>query len=343
MNIADTNLAVNFDVNGDLNQQFKDINLDLEIENADLHALKLSPEQLELNTNIILGLQLKNEKNFSADLKIPGVEFHYSDTLYEFHPALLNIAATDTSTYINLESYFYNFYLEAADSITGLIDELIALPDYYLSDSTNDSSHFALADFKIHGQLDYPEAFARLFFPDLPSFEVLELEGSHHRMDDDINLNLQITNLNYNSVLVDSLLFKANGSSEKLDFSGNLNIEVDQLLSGNLNLSGSFDNSELISHVRYEDSYLNPYLDITAKIASNHDNLELHIIPDQLIFSYEDWDIHSENKVIINPTFIALENFELTNLDQWIGFVFHLPHPGKAYIFIFSFQCKIRG
>jgi hypothetical protein len=159
----------------------------------------------------------------------------------------------------------------------------------------------------------------RLFFPDLPAFEEFTISGSYNKTDDEIDFNLSMPGITYNSVIADSLNISINGNSEKLKFLFESNLEVGELMTGKFNILGNFDNSELMTTLRYFDSYSNKYIDLTAKVDTADNSFIVNIIPDSLIFSYDRWEINPNNSFTINSSSFSVKNFELKNIDQKIS------------------------
>ncbi|MEZ5195141.1 MAG: translocation/assembly module TamB domain-containing protein [Bacteroidales bacterium] len=316
---ADSSLSFTLRANGDLNANHTNFFLiDFDFHEVDLFALKLIGEPLKFEGKTELTFHLMDVKDFEVEANIDNLYFHFADTLYSMHPAHLIFNSNDTLTQFDLDSYFYNLHFVAEEDIIDFGQQIRDLPYYYLADPSHDSVVFEMAEFSINGQLDYPEAFARLFFPGLPSFKELTIDGAYNKSQDQIAFTLNMPGLQYDNLFVDSLYFALDGTSEKLYYEGLSNVSMEGLISGKISFSGNFHNSELITQLNYKDSYSDSYLDITAQIDTARDNLIIHILPDSLIFSYDEWEINSKNKITINPAFIAVNDFDLTSNGQTI-------------------------
>jgi len=319
INSLDSNLHFSISANGDLFEDKQDINIDVDILNVNLKALNLHKEEFTMEGKASFSVAVANENSYDINANIKNLDFNYVDTVYKMHPINMHFFTNYSQTLFDLESFYYNANFTANDYILDVVNSFKGLPGYYLADTEQNSVEFSVPEFQLTGQLEYPEAFARLFFPDFPSFEKLTIDGAYNDNRDEIDFNLSIPGINYNIVFADSLLLSISGTSEKLNYLCLTNFEVENLMTGKLNISGKFENSELITGLRYFDTFSNKYLDLTVQIDTTNENIIVHIIPDSLIFSYDRWEINPNNSFVFNSSTIAFNNFDLNSKGQQIS------------------------
>ena len=319
INSSDTNLLFNIAANGDIQKNKQDIQVDLDIGKIDLHQLDLYNEELECKGKAALSISITEKNNYALKAKIQSLDFGFSDTLYKMHPVELSFTTNDTSTGFHLSSFFYNLDFTADDYFIDVANSLVNLPGYYLADTGLDSVEFSLPEIQITGKLNYPEAFARLFFPGLPAFEKLTINGAHTKARDEINFNLFVPGISYNNLFADSMLLSVTGTSNKLNYTCLANFEIDDLMTGKLNIFGEFGNSELIAGLQYFDTFSNKYIDLTAQIDTTDDKIIVHIIPDNLVFSYDRWVMNPGNRLVFEKSDMIFENFDLSSENQQIS------------------------
>ncbi|NOX48530.1 MAG: hypothetical protein GXO89_16300, partial [Chlorobi bacterium] len=319
LNSLDSNLRFIASANGDLFENRKDVQMDLELVNVNLKALNLHEEDFTMKAKASFAAALTNENSFDINTHINNLDFYFEDTVYNMHPANLHFFTDSSQTLFTIESFFYNVDFKADQYILDVAGSLAGLPGYYFADTEQDSIDFDLPEFQIAGKLGYPKAFAQLFFPDIPSFEKLVIDGNYSRTKDELVFSLSIPGLEYGSVKSDSLKLDIEGNSNELDYACSANLNIDDLLIGKLSLDGKFDNSELISTIGYFDSFQNEYLSITTQIDTLEDAIMVHVIPGSLVFSYDNWEIDPINKITINDQNIIFEKFELNSGKQMIS------------------------
>jgi hypothetical protein len=319
LNSLDTNFCLQIGANGNLSSNKQGVVIDLDISKIDMGDLNFYDKQLNLKGKGVFAIDISTGNSYGVEAKIRSLDFCFSDTMYKMHPVEMSFLTNNSSTTFKLTSYYYNLDFSADDYITDVANSLIKLPGFYLSEPESDSTDFYLSEFRISGELDYPEAFARVFFPDLPAFEKLTVDGAYYKKSDEFYFNLVVPGIKYNTIYADSLGFFVTGSSTELKYRGVTNFKVDDLMSGKMNVSGEFRNSELITSLNYLDTYSDDYLNLTAQIDISGENLVVHIIPDSLIFSYDKWEMNPDNKVVINSSEIVFESFNLNSEVQQIS------------------------
>ncbi len=315
----DTNFHFAIITNGNLFEDKQDVDVDMNVEKIDLQALNFYDQELKFKGDAVFAVNVSKENNYSMDVKIHSLDLCFSDTLYKMHPAEMYFVTNNSSTDFKLSSYYYNLDFTADEYILDVINSIKDLPGYYLADAENDSAKFTLPAFQVAGQLNYPEAFARLFFPDLPAFERLTIDGAYNHTSDEIDFNMSMPGISYNTVFADSLLLSISGSSKRLDYFCHTTFKIEEMIAGKLNIFGKFENSELITGVQYFDSFSTKYLDITTLIVANNEKITAHIIPDSLVFSYDHWKINPDNSFVYNPSYTTFTNFELSSNSQYIS------------------------
>jgi hypothetical protein len=315
----DTNLLFGFTAQGMLSETDKIIHTNIDLKNIDLHSLNLFNENFKLTGISDFTFSLADEHDMSLDATIQSLDFYFSDTVYNMHPISIQFVSNNFQTGFNLESYYYNLTASIDDYIENIPGALKELPSCYLTDKNHDSIEFVIPEFRISGELDYPEAFARIFFPNLPAFKNLTIQSEYNKSNDALSFDLSIPGFLYKSLFTDSLFFSVTGTSKALNYKGMATIEIDDMLKGNLGISGDIKNSKLFTNLAYFDSFSNQYLNLSTRLHSSDSNFIVQILPDELIFSYDKWNINPNNQVIAGPSYISFKNFNLESKSQKIS------------------------
>ncbi len=315
---ADTSLQFEIGSNGKIDPERIIVSTDMDLKNIDLQKLQLFKSPLSLQSELTVDFTFTNEEDFSISTDIQKLDFQLEDTLYQMHSIQMAFETYPGYTGYHLDSYFYNLDFACQSALPGFIDAASRLPGYYLADPAADTIPFGLPEFDVKGRLDYPEAFARLFFPDLPSFSELIISGSYSDLTEQVLFQFEIPELAYESLYSDTLRFNLKGDHSKLNYNLNAGLKVDDMLQGVAWVSGAFRNSILTTRLKYTDSYSDPYLDISLKLDTLGNSVVLQFIKDSLIFSYDPWEINPENRIVINPEFVAFSRFDVTSEGQGI-------------------------
>lgn len=314
----DTSIHFNISVNGEFSKDNLVMAGNFNLQKIDLYRLHLYPSPFSLSSETSIQVNYYSLDEFMVSTDIRSLDFRLPDTLYNMHPVKLSFSTSPLNTDFHLKSFFYNLDFFCKVPVGEFIHSVAHLPGYYLSDYETDSVPFGFPEFDLQGKLEYPEAFARLFFPDYPSFSELELEGSFNPSNDQLNFNLSLPGIVYQNISSDSLKFSARGTSNNLEYNLASDIAMDDLISGFIDLSGAFRNSMLTTRLQYFDSFSNPYIDITLKLDTLGNSTVLHFIKDSLIFSYDPWEISADNQVEINPAYVIFSGFNVSSGQQKI-------------------------
>jgi hypothetical protein len=308
---ADTNLNLKSKIKGEVSGERIKANININIGKADIYHLGLYPSDLGLNSVATCEVDFTSVEDFAFSLDLQSLDLHLPDTVYKMHPVNINLSNNPSLSELTLNSYYYNLEFSCKASFVHFLNSVGHLPAYYLADFETDSIPFVLPEFDLTGMLDFPEAFENIFFPDYPSFKNLTIDGSFNHAEDKLDFDLVITDLCFGDIVSDSFYINIEGTSERLKYLANVPVRLDDLLEGTVNLEGAFRNSQLTSHIRYTDSFSNPYIDLAIQVNSAGESIVLHFIEDSLIFSYDPWKIAADNRVEINPEFVSFQGFHV--------------------------------
>ncbi len=316
----DTNLLFNIKANGVYLEDNQMLNLDINAKKIDLFTLNILDEEFIFDGQAVLNAEVSKGDNYKIISEIENLNFTFGDTIYNMHPADLSFITANKNTEFHLSSFYYNLDFTADDHLSDFIGSVESLPNYYFQNAKDDSVKFTLPVFNVNGKIKYPEAFARLFFPDYPEFDELTINGGYDKNLDKIDFNVLLPGLRYQSLHIDGLSLSLKGSSKKLEYLCQTNMEIDNLLKGKMSLFGTFSNSDLISGFRYYDSFDNKYLDLRFRIDPSYDGAAIHILSDSLILNYDQWNIDNSNYLILHSDHFLMNKLELHSKDQTISF-----------------------
>lgn len=314
----DTSLMFDIKVEGELSPDHIIASGNFDIKNINLHQFGFSDSTLKVSNKTGLDVTYQDRENFAVSTVINRLQFQLPDTAYGLHAVNLDLKTSNQLTDLKLSSYFYNLTFNCADNFTNFIHDISQLPGYYLRDLQQDTIPYQLAAFNLKGNLNYPEAFMHLFFPNLPVFTHLSIDGGYDPAGKNLHLNMAVPGFSYSGINTDSLHFNLQGDGKTLAYDLFSYIQYDDLFKGKIDLAGKFANSELTNQLQYFDAYNDPYLNLTFKTDTSDGSLDIQFIPDHLIFSYDQWEINENNRFLLNPEFLSFKDFKLKSGEQII-------------------------
>lgn len=296
------------------------INLDILLNINDIDLQEIGLTDSTLGVNCLTELNFSREKNEIMNLStyIKKLDFYLPDTVYNMHPVELKLFVDSLKSTLHMNSYYYNLSIDIADNIISFPAKFVKNTRRYFG-TKGDTSTFKLPDFTLMGKLDYPGNFFPLLFPSWPAFEKLSVNGYHNSVADQFEFSIALPDFTLNNLKADSLFFSASGNSGKLMYHFISTIAVDDIIKGKFLIDGKLQNRELRSELRYFDSYGNRYLDLPLLVSAWSDTITFHLNDEELIFSYDTWQMDGRNKIKVAPEYIEISAFNLQSNDQLIS------------------------
>jgi len=316
----DSNFLFNLITTGEFLENNLKVNIDTDVEKIDLTYLELYDEEITIKGKAAFDINLIDQNNFAVNSTIHKFDILFTDTVYKMPPAEVFFETNDFFTDLKFKSQFINFTFLADDYLLGVVNSIVDLPAYYLADAEDDSVTFSMPDFNIEGQIVFPDSSESFYFPGLPEFTELSIDGAYDRNNDKLAFDFSIPWIRHNDIFIDSLLLSIYGSSAELYFRSKINFFLNDIVEGDLGITGKFKDSELVTNLYYFDTFSNQYLNITAQLQKEEENILLHLFPEMFIFSYDKWEINPDNQFVFTPTSFELKNIDFTSDGQQISF-----------------------
>lgn len=312
-------LTANLDIKGIYQNEGLGVDLSLDVANVDLYALNFADTAFTFSSSADLSFGSRPENNLEVSFNLDTLNLDYRDSVYSMHPIKMTFTTREKYTDLHLESFYYGLDFSAEAHIQEFADALQDVPRYYIRQTRQDTSRFVLPEFHVQGNLEYPEVFANLFFPDLPEFDKLVISGGYSATTDSLSLEAKMPHFRSGELYADSLSIEAVGSSETFNYSVATDLQYGDLLKGYGKIFGKFNDQEFISTLNYSDGQKDDYLNLTMHIDTLGDMLRLRFDPDSLVFSYDPWEVDPENTVLFGQEKIKINRLNLNHQDERIS------------------------
>ena len=316
---SNTNFLFSLSTAGEFFENNLKASVDTDVEHIDLEFLNIYDEVTGIDGKVAFDIHLLDQKSFAINSVIHELNLSLSDTLYQMPPAELSFETNDYTTDFSLKSPFANFSFVADDDLRSVINSFVDLPAYYLDEAPGDSVQFNIPGFRIAGQIELPHTSVSSFFPGLPEFAELHVNGAYDKNHDLLNFDFSAPGIRHKDISIDSLILSLSGSSTELDFISQISFILNERIGGDVFFNGKFEGSELITNLRYFDTYSDQYLNITAQIQKEEENILVHLFPEMFILSYDNWEINPHNQFILSPNSFTLNHVDLRSNGQQIS------------------------
>ncbi|WP_339694945.1 translocation/assembly module TamB domain-containing protein [uncultured Roseivirga sp.] len=332
--------------NGNIDLSFKDENLDmtmqtkleldsvapkvitnLTVKGADFGALGLVQENIK--TAFVLDASFEgNESNFDLTTELNDGVAIYKQKAYTFGSFnLVANSASDTLS-IDINSQTIDARVVANKGLADIAPVLQKEFTRYLNNGATLAAPDSLSDdtkLKITMVARPTQILSEVFLQGLERMDSIAFEFDFDAKANKLSAELMAPYINFQGTEIDSLGFKVNGKNDQLDFllgwsgvnSGPVSIDKTKL-------EGKVDAGVVTSRFNVINNR-ETLLNIKSEVKLRGDTMELHIVPDTLIFNSQEWKILDQNQIALGSNYINVNNFELSRGSQKITLGTSLP------------------
>ncbi len=315
LNFKDANLDFKTNAKIDLDSLESDVKLNLDLIGADLQALGITRENIKAGAKLNVNFK-GNAEDFTLDALLSEGTAVYDNKQYKLDKIDLKSVVGKTSTEASINSEFLTGSLKSnatPDKITAALQRQFEgyFSDAVVSDSISDSVRL-----KVNAEFVTIPILSEVFLKGLERLDTVNLKADFDATTKKLTARLDMPTATYSGSTIDSLEVLVEGNATELDFSAGLAalksdpIQIKRtLFTGNLKNKqmnfdfSSFDDTEQLVH-------------LAAELALNKDTINLHIVPENLVFNKKKWSIEQGNRMSIGEKLVRFENFILSHNDQ---------------------------
>lgn len=321
MEMEDENLKFSLDGNVDQMAQLKDYRIRLEVEKADLHALNFSKNPLTIAATIETDIRTEDFQRFNGDVTIRDFSADNEIGTYRVDSLLFSSIDQDSNTEITIESdlmdgeFTGNVDLfSLAQTLTNHVNYYYTLQDTVILDTLKHQQ------FQLSLDLKKTELFTELLFPQLETFDPGKLEVDFNSAERVLNVNLDIKELNYNGIEINTLLLFVKSNPQYL-FAG---IHIDDLSSQSmaipyLELTADVEQDLFDTRLVIRDSVNEKKYLVKGAFQSGDGAYRFSLDPDSLLLAYDLWEVSEGNLLRFGPAGFAADDFILSRDAQKIA------------------------
>ena len=343
-----SNLELSADINsgdGDVKLAFKDQNLDmtmltqlsldsvasklktqLTVRGADLFQMGLTTANIRTAFELNAGFE-GNGDNFSLEAGLNDGVAIYEQEAYNFGGFSMKAKSAKDTFNVNIQGNTIESRVRANRSLNEIVPVLQRELEYYLNqpetistDSIKDNSVL-----KMNLVVRQTPILSEVFLQKLERMDSISLDLDFDERQHTISADLIAPYIQYQGSSIDSLKLSLNGQNNKLDFllswagvsSGSISVDHTKL-EGNIN-------DGLISSRLAITENKNTLLNIGSEVRVNSDTLQVHILPDTLIFDSKPWNLLEGNELLYANQYFNAKDFELSNAGQKLSLTTELP------------------
>ena len=324
---SDSNLVMELHADASLDTVNPSYNAKLDVQAANLKALKLMEEDIRLKIMMDASMtgtpdDFKASVNISEGLVIKEKKPYVLDSI------IIRATGNSDSTGFALIAPFAKVFVSGNDkpeNIAAAVNRHIQ--SYFKSGETALDSTGTI-EMRASVEIRQTDLLNDVLVPGLEAFDPATLTMDFSQRNHTLNADLTLNYLNYSGTIADSLEFKLKSNRDTMGFK----LGFERLISGpadirHTELSGSLSRDILRFDLGVNDTLGEKLLNIAATVETPGEEMRFHIVPENFILDGKAWAIPAENLIIVAPKRLELQSFSWQNEQQ----KFILTNPAGSY------------
>lgn len=290
--------------------------MNLQLERLQLDSMGFTAHRLDVEGSFQGEVALDTSGRGNLKLDADGLRLSNTEQAFQFERFILKAHLSEDSTAVDLDSdgLTVNFHTNVAvDSMLTKTREKLA--NYFKPDPDFSPAPGKYMDLAI--TLPKSDWLTGLVVPGLHSIQLDNFKGHYDSDADVLTLNIDIPELNYDSILVDKLNLDVKAKGSDLDSKLAIrSITRDSLGIFGLTLTNTAQVDALVSNLRVQNGEFPPSYVITMALERDAQGSTLHIEPEGLVLDSDPWTADPANKLHFTDHGLVAENFILSSGAQ---------------------------
>lgn len=322
VSIDDKNVKLKVDGSIDLNPGLPAYDFTANIQNANLHTLKLIGDTITVSTNIQTKFSGNNLENFDGHVLLSPIHIIDPRNNYVVDSADLSSSGKGADRVLAFKSDIAN------GSIKGSFD-LATLPSYfkkivkrYIPSLKTTYVEPKAQNFEFNLTLKNIDPLFAIFVPDLKIPDQGTFVGEFNTKNEKATLNGYIKTIRYGTMVFHDFILDENTASDNLG----LNISLskvnftDSLFVKNIDLSNTVKHDSLNFNVKLADKDATNQLDLYGLVEFGRDtSAKLKLLPSDIILEHQDWKLQEQARIRFVNGKTQISNLQLSNGMQKVS------------------------
>ena len=306
------------------------LNFVLDLRNLNTQVLGLTKQ--DIRTKFMMTGNLEGEANdLTAEVKLSEGIFELEGKTFPLGNVNIDSRLSDDLSELKVESDFLKGYFTVNNSISNLT---ASLENYFNQVIAGDSDSLQVFDVVAESKFRFHSTpfIDKLLLADIEEMDTLLFSFGFNSSEQEIHTNIQMTHLLYLNASLDTFNLGLDGDDNSLDF----NMGFDRLLYDPLSMG------KTILHADYRDKKINlgfnseqnkeTVINFKSEITNDGDTIRVHVLPEDLLFNKEPWEIPQDNLVTYATNSIQFENFVFSYKDQSMGWKNDFPEVEEEHL-----------
>lgn len=315
--MKDENLVFDFHGGVDLEPAHPKYTFTLNLNGADLKALNLSETDLRVSAVIQSDIGNQPGRNATGIASIRNALIIRNNKKYPVDSIVLTSEFKDGVSDLRLRSEIMTADFKGDITLSELPAALKQhINSYFNMQDGTVTTKVNKQKFKFELNILDPTIITENFVPKLEKLTPIAIKGSYDSEVKNIELNVDVPQVKYSGITVDSLKLKINSGPQKLNYGLNVaEVSNPTLKFQNIYLGGELKNNTLSFQFNTAKDDSTKLLAIGGILKSMNKDFELKLNP-ELIFNAQNWNIDKSNYIRFGKEGLYANNVTLSNGAQ---------------------------
>ena len=317
--LDDKNIQFNYSGLIDVDSAHPQYDFVFNLMGADLEALHLSEEKLRVSALIQSDLKKENTENVTGTAVLKNILVIKNEEKFRIDSFLLVSTYENKESHLSLISEIMNADLKGTinlQQLPGVLSDHFS--SYFALQPNNSKNKFKNQKFNFELNITDPTILTEGIIPDLKKLTPFSMKGNYDSDAKNIALKMDLSELKYASIVVDSFNINVNSNSDALNCIVKVaEVSNPSLKSENIFLGTTLANNNLHFQLNAAKDDSTKMLLIAGDLKSANENFNLKLDPN-LILSNLNWDVDSSNYLLFNKSGMIVNNLILHHEKQSI-------------------------
>ena len=317
--VDDPNIVMTFNGVVDFTDSLPVYNFKSTISRANLMQLNFYDQPIVFSATASM-----NTKGSSIDDMVGSANFGdllliREKYIYRLDTLVINSNYIENKKVIDVKSTLINFNISGDYAITALPSAIKNMVGHYTTGKSDSLISVQKAEYTL--TVKNADRLMAIFYPDIQIVRNLTVSGNFNTGINEFNTRVRVDELEYKSMHFDTLLFEARTEGKALGFFARLNstqINEDTRIPI-IRAEGTFARNELNYNLKVGKDTDEDRINLNGAIKFEDSLMAFNILPSEIYFQNEKWDIQPNNSLqYVNKNIIA-DNFTLNSGDKLIS------------------------
>lgn len=317
--IDDPNIVMNFNGVINLQDSIPQYDFKTNISRANLQQLNFYSEPIVFSANATLNASGTNIDNINGSIEFGDLLLIRKSYIYRLDTMTINSNEIAGKKTITVNSNLIDLSIAGDYKLSSLPTAIKGVVDYYTTGKEHEQLDTQIADYTI--TVKNADRLLAIFYPDIQVVRNLKVTGNFNTQLNEFNTRIRVDQISYKQILIDTLLAEASTKDNTLAFFSRIN-------------SSTINNNIHVPVIRTEGTFAQNNLDYNLKLGKDTDSnrinlnggvafrdslIAFNILPSEIYFEAEKWDILPNNSLEYVDNTITAQNFTLSSGNRIIS------------------------